>query len=256
MAGHSQGIFGSNRSRPAGRVTPNCWRCCSSRAPPARWSRGGAAWSDGATSHRCCRSPTPTPTGSPSCCDDFSQDVRTVQAPVLSIRNGRRSVVITGTPEQLTRFELYCTKITEKEEAERKNKLRGGAVFRPAFNRILVRGRLPHAAAGRRRRPCRRVGARCSGLDAELARVAAPKPSSSTRSTGSPRSSGLHEAGARWILDLGPERHRDPADRAGDPRPRHRHRRPPPPAAGSATCSPPAPSPRSPGRGRATRPRW
>ena len=66
--------------------------------------------------------------------DEFSQDVRTVQAPVLSIRNGRRSVVITGTPEQLTRFELYCTKITEKEEAERKNKLRGGAVFRPVFD--------------------------------------------------------------------------------------------------------------------------
>jgi len=60
--------------------------------------------------------------------EDFSTDVRTVLPPVLSIRNGRRSVVITGTPEQLARFELYCSKITEKEEAERKNKLRGGAV--------------------------------------------------------------------------------------------------------------------------------
>ena len=61
--------------------------------------------------------------------DEFAQDVRTVLPPILSIRNGRRSVVITGTPEQLARFELYCRKITEKEEAERKNKTRGGAVF-------------------------------------------------------------------------------------------------------------------------------
>ena len=36
--------------------------------------------------------------------EEFSQDVRTVQPPVLSIRNGRRSVVITGTPEQLNRL--------------------------------------------------------------------------------------------------------------------------------------------------------
>jgi fatty acid synthase len=69
---------------------------------------------------------------------DFSQDVRTVLPPVLSIRNGRRSVVITGTPEQLARFELYCSKITEKEEAERKNKTRGGAVFSPVFTAIQV----------------------------------------------------------------------------------------------------------------------
>ena len=70
--------------------------------------------------------------------EDFSTDVRTVLPPVLSIRNGRRSVVITGTPEQLARFELYCSKITEKEEAERKNKLRGGAVFNPVFDGIQV----------------------------------------------------------------------------------------------------------------------
>ena len=70
--------------------------------------------------------------------EEFSKDVRTVLPPVLSIRNGRRSVVITGTPEQLGRFELYCSKITEKEEAERKNKIRGGAIFRPEFHGVQV----------------------------------------------------------------------------------------------------------------------
>ncbi len=70
--------------------------------------------------------------------EEFSTDVRTVLPPVLSIRNGRRSVVITGTPEQLGRFELYCSKITEKEEAERKSKIRGGAVFSPVFHGVQV----------------------------------------------------------------------------------------------------------------------
>ncbi len=58
--------------------------------------------------------------------------------PVLSIRNGRRSVVITGTPEQLSRFELYCQQISEKEEADRKNKIRGGDVFAPTFDPVRV----------------------------------------------------------------------------------------------------------------------
>ncbi len=70
--------------------------------------------------------------------EDFSQDVRTVLPPVLSIRNGRRSVVITGTPEQLSRFELYCKQISEKQEADRKNKVRGGAVFAPVFEPVQV----------------------------------------------------------------------------------------------------------------------
>ncbi len=90
--------------------------------------------------------------------DEFAQDVRTVLPPALSIRNGRRSVVITGTPEQLARFELYCEKITEKEEAERKNKMRGGAVFRPVFNQVQVEVGFHTPRLAGRRRPRRRVG--------------------------------------------------------------------------------------------------
>lgn len=70
--------------------------------------------------------------------DEFAQDVRTVQPPALSIRNGRRSVVITGTPEQLSRFELYCEQIAEREAAERKDKVRGGAIFSPVFDPVDV----------------------------------------------------------------------------------------------------------------------
>ena len=50
--------------------------------------------------------------------DEFATDVRTVLPPALSIRNGRRSSVITGSPEQLARFELYCQQIADTEAAE------------------------------------------------------------------------------------------------------------------------------------------
>ena len=181
---------------------------------------------------------------------DFSQDVRTVQAPVLSIRNGRRSVVITGTPEQLTRFELYCTKITEKEEAERKNKLRGGAVFRPAFKGILFEVGFHTPRLAGRPRPCRRLGVALPGLDPELARF-------------DPRK--LRRPGRLGRRSRGTARGRRPLDRRSRPR-RLGTRVTAPvirglgigivPAAtrsGTAACSPPAPSPTSTRPGRATR---
>jgi fatty acid synthase, bacteria type len=134
--------------------------------------------------------------------DEFAQDVRTVLPPVLSIRNGRRSVVITGTPEQLSRFELYCRQISEKEEADRKNKVRGGDVFAPVFDpvRVEVGFHTPRLADG-----IDIVGgwAEKVGLDVALAR----------RLTESILVDGVdwvdevtrvHDAGARWILDLGP----------------------------------------------------
>ncbi len=134
--------------------------------------------------------------------DDFAQDVRTVLPPVLSIRNGRRSVVITGTPEQLSRFELYCRQISEKEEADRKNKIRGGDVFAPVFDPVQVEVgfHTPRLADG-----IDIVGgwAEKVGLDVALARELAESilvrkvdwVDEITR---------VHEAGARWILDLGP----------------------------------------------------
>ncbi len=134
--------------------------------------------------------------------EEFSQDVRTVLPPVLSIRNGRRSVVITGTPEQLSRFELYCKQISEKEEADRKNKIRGGDVFAPAFDPVEVEVgfHTPRLADG-----IDIVGdwAEKVGLDVELARALAKsilvQPVDWVDEVVT-----VHEAGARWILDLGP----------------------------------------------------
>ncbi|BCI54255.1 type I polyketide synthase [Mycolicibacterium litorale] len=134
--------------------------------------------------------------------EEFSSDVRTVLPPVLSIRNGRRSVVITGTPEQLSRFELYCKQIAEREEAERKNKLRGGAVFAPAFDPVQVEVgfHTPRLADG-----IDIVGrwAEVVGLDVTLARQMTEAILVS-QVDWVDEVTELHDAGARWILDLGP----------------------------------------------------
>jgi fatty acid synthase, bacteria type len=133
---------------------------------------------------------------------EFATDVRTVAPPVLSIRNGRRSVVITGTPEQLSRFELYCEQIADAEAAQRKNKLRGGAAFAPNFDPVAVEVgfHTPRLADG-----VDIVGrwAETVGLDVPLARAMAEailvQPVDWVEAV-----TGLSDAGARWILDLGP----------------------------------------------------
>ncbi len=134
--------------------------------------------------------------------EEFAQDVRTVLPPVLSIRNGRRSVVITGTPEQLSRFELYCEQIAEAEAADRKNKVRGGAVFAPVFDPVQVEVgfHTPRLADG-----VEIVGrwAQAVGLDVELARALADAILVQ-QVDWVEEVTALHEAGARWILDLGP----------------------------------------------------
>ena len=133
---------------------------------------------------------------------EFARDVRTVLPPVLSIRNRRRSVVITGTPEQLSRFRLYCEQISEREAAERKNKTRGGAVFSPVFDPVAVEVgfHTPRLADG-----IEIVGrwAAAVGLDEHLARSMADailiQPVDWVQTV-----TELQSAGARWILDLGP----------------------------------------------------
>ncbi len=134
--------------------------------------------------------------------EEFSQDVRTVLPPVLSIRNGRRSVVITGTPEQLSRFELYCKQISEKEEADRKNKVRGGAVFAPVFEPVQVEVGFhsPRLADGIE---IVAEWAEKTGLDVDLARELT-EAILVRQVDWVDEIIGVHEAGARWILDLGP----------------------------------------------------
>ncbi|MDA3656334.1 type I polyketide synthase [Mycobacterium xenopi] len=134
--------------------------------------------------------------------EEFAQDVRTVLPPVLSIRNGRRSVVITGTPEQLSRFELYCKQISQKEEADRKNKVRGGDIFAPVFEPVQVEVGFhsPRLADGI---DIVAGWAEKIGVDVELAREMT-EAILVRQVDWVDEIVGVHEAGARWILDLGP----------------------------------------------------
>ncbi len=134
--------------------------------------------------------------------EEFAQDVRTVLPPVLSIRNGRRSVVITGTPEQLSRFELYCEQIAEAEAAERKSKVRGGAVFSPVFDPVQVEVGFhsPRLSDGI---DIVARWAEAVGLDVELAR-AMTDAILVQQVDWVDEVIALKDAGARWILDLGP----------------------------------------------------
>ena len=133
---------------------------------------------------------------------EFADDVRTVEPPALSIRNGRRSVVITGTPEQLSRFELYCTQIADREAAERKKKLRGGAVFAPMFDPVQVEvgfhtPRLADSIA------VVAGWAQRIGLDVALAREMTE--AILVRQVDWVQTvTDIEGAGAHWILDLGP----------------------------------------------------
>ena len=134
--------------------------------------------------------------------DEFAADARTSQPPALSIRNGHRAVVITGTPDQLSRFQLFCEQIAKSEAAERKNKLRGGAVFAPVFDPVAVEVgfHTPRLADGVELV----VGwAQRVGLDIEQARRLA-EDILVRQVDWVEAVTELHEAGARWILDLGP----------------------------------------------------
>ena len=134
--------------------------------------------------------------------DEFAADARTPVPPALSIRNGHRSVVITGTPEQLSRFQVFCDQIAETEAAERKSKLRGGAVFAPVFDPVAVEVgfHTPRLADG-----VEIVGrwAEQVGLDAEQARRLA-EALLVRQVDWVEAATELCESGARWILDLGP----------------------------------------------------
>ncbi len=134
--------------------------------------------------------------------EEFAADPRTSSAPTLSIRNGRRSVVITGIPEQLKRFQLFCERIGAAEAAQRKNKQRGGAVFAPVFDPVAVEVgfHTPRLADGVElvARWAEQVGID-AGQARRLAEAVLVRPVDWVDAA-----IGLQEAGARWILDLGP----------------------------------------------------
>lgn len=144
--GHPAGRHGGAFARCAGGGSPQGWWGTRRRAvclgpvdrcrrnaggPPARNFRPGRSPADGIGHQRRPRAHRPV---------------------ARRVRPGRAHGAATGVvhpqrpacrrhhrhPEQLSRFELYCRQISEKEEADRKNKVRGGDVFSPVFEPVQV----------------------------------------------------------------------------------------------------------------------
>ncbi|HLS76143.1 MAG TPA: fatty acid synthase subunit beta domain-containing protein [Nocardia sp.] len=133
---------------------------------------------------------------------EVSEGVDPAAAAVLSIRNGRRRAVLSGTPAQIERVRRHCAQITDQQTKEREKKMRGGAVFSPVFEDLLVDVAFHHPALADTVELVGAWATQC-GLDAELAARLAQEilvdpidwVAEVERTVA---------AGAQWILDLGP----------------------------------------------------
>ncbi|WP_070379027.1 type I polyketide synthase [Rhodococcus sp. WMMA185] len=125
------------------------------------------------------------------------------RAAALSIRNARRRVVLSGPPAQLARVQQRCEQIAADEARERDAKKRGGSVFSPIFEALGVEIGFHHPALAETIDIVGQWAARC-GLDEEKARALTSgtlvDPVDWVDAV-----EGAVDAGAAWILDLGPE---------------------------------------------------
>ncbi|WP_199742744.1 type I polyketide synthase [Nocardia stercoris] len=133
---------------------------------------------------------------------DVAATVDVASAPVLSIRNGRRRVVLSGTVTQLERVRRRCAEISAEQTRDREAKKRGGAVFAPVFEDLEVEVAFHHPALADTVDYVTAWAGQC-GLDTELAAKLAQSilvdPVDWVEAVDYVTSSG-----AEWILDLGP----------------------------------------------------
>ncbi|WP_416277026.1 fatty acid synthase subunit beta domain-containing protein [Nocardia sp. alder85J] len=123
-------------------------------------------------------------------------------AAVVSIRNGRRRVVLSGTVAQLERVRQRCAEINAEQTRDRDAKKRGGAVFAPVFEDVEVEVAFHHPALADTVELVAGWARQC-GLDTELAAKLAKAILVDPVDWVSIVDSTI-EAGAHWILDLGP----------------------------------------------------
>ncbi|MGZ8180059.1 fatty acid synthase subunit beta domain-containing protein [Williamsia sp. SKLECPSW1] len=123
-------------------------------------------------------------------------------APVVAIRNGRRSVAVSGAPRQLRAFEQRCAAVAAAEAADRKAKTTGGAPFAPTFDPVDVSVAFHHPALHAAVDLVGEWAQQC-GLDVDWARGHAHAilvaPCDWVQ-----RLDDVADSGALWLLDLGP----------------------------------------------------
>jgi fatty acid synthase len=133
---------------------------------------------------------------------EVSQGMDPVVAPVVSIRNSRRRVVLSGPAAQLDRVRQRCAEINAEQTRDREAKKRGGAVFAPVFEDIEVEIGFHHPALAETVDLVAGWADQCdidTALAAELTRLILVDPVDWVSTV-----DGAVSEGARWILDLGP----------------------------------------------------
>ncbi|GAA1462665.1 type I polyketide synthase [Williamsia maris] len=123
-------------------------------------------------------------------------------APVVGIRNGRRSVVLSGSPRHLRAFEQFCDTVAATETAARKDKVMGGAPFAPVFDPLAVGIAFHHEGLSKARDLVGEWAGRC-GLDVSWA-IARADAVLVAPVDWVAALDGVAEKGAAWLLDLGP----------------------------------------------------
>ncbi|MBB5915228.1 fatty acid synthase [Nocardia transvalensis] len=133
---------------------------------------------------------------------EVAQGVDPNVAAAVSIRNGRRRVVLSGTVSQLDRVRRRCAEIHDEQTRDREAKKRGGAVFAPVFEDIQVEVAFHHPALADTVDLVTTWAEQC-GIDtavaARLTREILVDPVDWVHIVEE-----VVDAGAHWILDLGP----------------------------------------------------
>jgi fatty acid synthase len=123
-------------------------------------------------------------------------------APVISIVNGRRSVVLSGRPHQLRAVQQLCEQIAEAEADERTRKVTGGAPLNPTFDDLDVAIGFHHPALA----PAVDLAVEWAGpLGPDAARAREAAEAVLVDPVDWPAAiESVVESGAAWVLDLGP----------------------------------------------------
>ncbi|MFZ2176499.1 MAG: fatty acid synthase subunit beta domain-containing protein [Rhodococcus sp. (in: high G+C Gram-positive bacteria)] len=133
---------------------------------------------------------------------ELAEGLEPERAAVLGIRNGRRRVVLSGPPAQLARVQQRLEQIEADEARERDAKKRGGSIFSPVIEPLPVEIGFHHPALADAVDVVGQWAARC-GLDQEKARALASAVLVDPVDWVEAVDTTL-DAGAAWILDLGP----------------------------------------------------
>ncbi|HHX85858.1 MAG TPA: DUF1729 domain-containing protein, partial [Actinomycetales bacterium] len=134
--------------------------------------------------------------------DELFADADPALRPSVSIRNAQRRHVVVGRPEDLEELRRHCADLEAESRRRREAKLTGGEVFAPVFDPLDVEVGFHHPGMAPAIDVVAGWAARC-GLDADRAATLAREVFTDPVDWVEEMAHTL-EAGAEWILDMGP----------------------------------------------------